>query len=575
VRRLCEILLLGVIAALPFEYYFQKDTPLFTSLKLALALFGSCWIVMMGVERIRFRGGISLPSKRFTAALLIFVLSQVLAALLAREFQRNAAQAAAKAALGAVLAIATADLIRKSGKPLEMHVLAALAVTGATAAIVGLGQLAGIEIFDRIVDIFQSHHYLTGSRWRLSSTMEYPNTTASFLIATFLAGAALVSVANNWIYSRASILVWIVLIAAQGLALLLTYSRGAIGSLILALAITAGFFKKLAPDRYWKTAAATSLTLMLAGLPVLFSRPMATLPEYRAARYGLAASEEIKYLLPDREYRESLMVRNVSSLPWLRDGFGVGYRWSNLNSGVRTQLREAARFSADLAVGHEQTLEVTFRTPPEKGEYFLVWFIIRHDPAFQEVERSFSPAVVCVIHEPGQKPPALSREIRRYLHMVQQERRALNMKSVPTRLHLWRAALQIWRSSPLVGIGPDNFRLAKWKYMGIPKGDETILANNLYLEVLAGSGLLGLASLLWLLGEAGRILTGRLRQARSTAELTIAWFATAFFLAFLIHGLVDYFLKFTPTFALFWIMLGLLCAGTKITAEAQGRREEI
>jgi hypothetical protein len=33
-----------------------------------------------------------------------------------------------------------------------------------------------------------------------------------------------------------------------------------------------------------------------------------------------------------------------------------------------------------------------------------------------------------------------------------------------------------------------------------------------------------------------------------------------YFLAFLLHGAVDYFLKFTPTFLLFWISLGVACA---------------
>ena len=559
-RRLCEILLLGLIVALPFEYYFQKNEPLFTSLKLALVLFGSCWIVMMGIEWIRLRSGIRMPSKRFTVALLLFVLSQVLAALVAPEFQGNAAQAAAKAALGAILTIVAADLIRKSSKSLDIHILAALALTGGTVAIIGLGQLAGIDFLDRITGIFQSRRYFTGSQWRLSSTMEYPNTAASFMVTAFFASLALPVVNGDRSLHYRTKFLWIVLIEAQGLALLLTYSLGAIGSLVLAMVITAVVFKNLAPERYWKAAAATSLIFLLAGVPVLFSRAMVTPREDRSARYGLAASEEIKYLLPDREYRESLMVRNTSTLPWLRDGFGVGFRWINLSSGAVTPLTEAARFSADVAVGHEQILEVTFRTPPEKAEHFLVWFIFRRDPVLQEVEQSFSPAVICVIHEPGQKPPALSKDSARHLKMVQEERRGLNMTSVPTRLDLWRAALQIWRSSPLFGIGPDNFRLAKWRYMGIPKGDETILANNLYLEILAGSGIFGLASLLWLLWESGRILTRRLREARSSTELTIAWFGTAFFLAFLIHGLVDYVLKFTPTFALFWIWLGLLCA---------------
>ena len=116
----------------------------------------------------------------------------------------------------------------------------------------------------------------------------------------------------------------------------------------------------------------------------------------------------------------------------------------------------------------------------------------------------------------------------------------------------------MFHNRPWLGIGPDNFRLLKWKYMEIPGGDERILANSLYFETLSGSGLIGLASLLWLLIELGRGIAIRYRLSVTPEERAIAYFGIAFFTAFVTHGLVDYFLKFTPTFLLFWIVMGAL-----------------
>jgi hypothetical protein len=69
----------------------------------------------------------------------------------------------------------------------------------------------------------------------------------------------------------------------------------------------------------------------------------------------------------------------------------------------------------------------------------------------------------------------------------------------------------------------------------------------MYLEVLAGSGLAGGALFAWLLWRAGRV--ARL------ADIGVACAA----LAVAVHGLVDSFLSFAPTYVLFAMALGLAC----------------
>lgn len=114
---------------------------------------------------------------------------------------------------------------------------------------------------------------------------------------------------------------------------------------------------------------------------------------------------------------------------------------------------------------------------------------------------------------------------------------------------------------PLLGVGPDNFRLSYGEYAGLKAADPRLHSNNMYLEVLAGSGLLGGAAFLWLLWRAAAVFVGSavLEPGIAAAGLAIA-----------IHGVVDSFLGFAPIYLLFALTLGLAVASTNIS---QGERD--
>ena len=115
----------------------------------------------------------------------------------------------------------------------------------------------------------------------------------------------------------------------------------------------------------------------------------------------------------------------------------------------------------------------------------------------------------------------------------------------------------MWLSHPLLGIGPDNFRHEYGRYLGQAAFDNRITANNWYIELLATTGALGLA--VWLLIPAAVILLAR-RQWRSLPQrerMLVIGLGMAL-LTFFLHGTVDYFMEFTPTYGLFWLIAGLL-----------------
>ena len=65
----------------------------------------------------------------------------------------------------------------------------------------------------------------------------------------------------------------------------------------------------------------------------------------------------------------------------------------------------------------------------------------------------------------------------------------------PPRTQFWSTALTMFSDHPLLGVGPDNFRWRFADYSGVAADNLGIHAHDQYLETLADTGLLGLATL--------------------------------------------------------------------------------
>ena len=82
-------------------------------------------------------------------------------------------------------------------------------------------------------------------------------------------------------------------------------------------------------------------------------------------------------------------------------------------------------------------------------------------------------------------------------------------------------------------------------------------ANSLYFETLADLGAVGLLAFAVVLVA----LAGAARRALAAPATRILSLCVAAALAtYLLHGALDYFLEFTPTYALFWLLAGMLVA---------------
>ena len=84
-----------------------------------------------------------------------------------------------------------------------------------------------------------------------------------------------------------------------------------------------------------------------------------------------------------------------------------------------------------------------------------------------------------------------------------------SLDTLDTRLRLWRAAVAMWRSSPLFGVGVDRFRFAYHDFLAgdnydLSVGQGLYQPHNIFLTALAWQGLLGFAALLLFLACLAR-----------------------------------------------------------------------
>lgn len=266
-------------------------------------------------------------------------------------------------------------------------------------------------------------------------------------------------------------------------------------------------------------------------------------------------------IVPVREARFEIDVRNSGVRPWPATGsqpVTLSYHWlddatgaMSVYDGLRTTLPH------DVDPGATVRVRARVAAPPRPGRYRLqlemvhegvTWFGPQGDAGFGavvEVRTQATPAAaqaapIVVAPPPGVGKAPLERA---------------------TRTMLWRAALMAWREHPLLGLGPDNFRRGYNRYLGLPHPDERLHANNFYFETLASLGIAGVVALALVIVGFGRAARGALRRhgTSSTGGLLATGVAAAV-AAYLVHGLFDYFLEFTPTYALLWLLGGLLTA---------------
>jgi hypothetical protein len=271
-------------------------------------------------------------------------------------------------------------------------------------------------------------------------------------------------------------------------------------------------------------------------------------------RFAVDAPAELTLTTSDPE-RVPVRATNEGRLTWdsaANPPVYLSYHWL-LPDGSRVVAFDGVRtsFPAPVLPGATVSVQAQVRAPRQPGRYRLEWDLVEEDRLWFSTEpgagtAAFSDAIVI-------GPPSGERSTVTYPLPVRAVR--------PARLFLWRAAARMIVAHPVLGVGPDNFRLLYGEYSGLPYADPRLHSNNMYIEMLAGGGLTGGFLFLWLMWRTAERLVAALRLGVHPRAGYAAGVAAAG-IAVLLHGTVDSFLSFTPTYVLISMTLGFAVAGT-------------
>lgn len=127
-----------------------------------------------------------------------------------------------------------------------------------------------------------------------------------------------------------------------------------------------------------------------------------------------------------------------------------------------------------------------------------------------------------------------------------------------TRLAIWAGAGMLFAGSPILGVGYGNFKIALTNAITVPDGF-MLDAHNLYLELLAETGVAGFAAFALLVVVCLRHARRMLRDSGQEMTAIVGFAVIAALGSVLVHGMVDYVFHNSPQCAaMFFLLLALL-----------------
>ena len=529
-----------VAAASPFERALPGSLGGLTlstlELSVAAALAVGGFALLRDSSTLTWRTPITRPA-------LALLACAVIASVAAPEFRGNALRATGRMAASFLLFTLAVNAL--SSTRLARQVSATLLGAGAVVGFIAVLELAQVPAVLDLLKVFRPGFHVVGGQLRATSTLFYPTIASMYLEVVFALGLV-------WI---ASSRLAFVALALVGAGIIATFTRAGLITMTTSLVVYGGLTYYARGGRWGREhAALAALAAVLIAL-VLLSRS----PQMLVARMSTDVSQEwygatydvprTLTLRPGSFTDVPITLANRGRLTWQSTqlpSFAVSYHWLAAGSeelllydGLRTPFTQPVEPGDDVAV------QARVRAPGYPGTYVLVWDVVQEHRTWLSLEGVYpGRTVVTVEGEPVGAPlPARGRMPSGTLRMP---------RSV-----LWSTAWQIAQEHPLLGIGPDNFRLVYGRPLGLAAFDRRVHANNTYLEILVGMGAIGVAALVWLVVAASRSAIAMVRRADAGAMPLLAA-AVAACLAIAAHGVVDSFMTFTSTYVVFALATGML-----------------
>ena len=440
----------------------------------------------------------------------------------------------------------------------------AFAAAGATTAAIAFFEAGGVSVIDSFVAPFREHSFEVGGLRRVAATFSYPNTAGGFLALTLPPAMSFVVSRNlRWPVRAVAFVVSLAVFSA----ILLTYSRGA-----LLGAVTASVMFTLMTRR---ASRSESSMLGVIGLNASFLVIIASLllvdPSFRWRTSSEGdRSWYLAEIVPESDALElasgeltqtRVQVANVGKLTWGTIGekpVHLSYRWFHFTKAqTLTPLAiegERTRLASSLAPGKKAELTATVRAPVEPGSYVLIWDMVHKNTTWFSDKTGLGRPVNVTV-DVAVSPRAVR------LDELQRTMTARAWR--PGRRELWGIALGLFLEHPILGVGPDNFRWTYGAFAGKEVWDTRVFSNSLYLELLSTLGIVGFAAFALLTTRAMVGLVRRVSTASAPIEpiepIEIAVIAASL-AGFLVHGVFDYLLAFSPIYLAFFVLLGAASA---------------
>jgi O-antigen ligase len=486
----------------------------------------------------------------------VLLLIVLLSALLAPDFGDEALKAAARFAAGVYLLVLMRS-VAGSGRR-TAGLLWAVVLGGGLSALIGLAEAVDWSMVDRYLTAFKVAPTRVAGDVRVSGTFQYATIAAMYLEMVIPLALALAATSRRtW---QRGLALGVAMVSTIVVTLTLTRAG------VLTLALMFGFVLAWSSwRRAWRPLLAPTLVtalvlgaslVRLAQVDPVFDLRLQTEgdSDWFGADYTVPSSIRFDSLTP---VTVDLAVHNSGRRVWDTDEahpFELCYRWLTADGQDVLDLPVGTvPLPADVRPDQTTDLRASIPLPPvPPGSYRLAWGMTQRDVLwFYERGSPDAESAVDVSPEAasGTSPqPATT------------PRDDAEAPWVVGRLDLWGAALRLFARQPLLGVGPDNFRNLYGTELGLDAWDTHVQANNVYLEVLVDTGVVGLAAFfLVLLGPLIKLARCLRLPPAGARSFWLAGLGLAL-LAFLVHGVLDSFLSATATMLLFWAILGLTLA---------------
>jgi O-Antigen ligase len=398
-----------------------------------------------------------------------------------------------------------------------------------------------------------------GGQLRAGGTLQYPTIDSMYLEIVFALGLGLLlrSASTKNLKSIIAVFLGLVVVAE---AITLTFTRAG----LVTMALSLGLIGTVRYARRGADAAVRLVAVLACLIPIMLAASRSTQSMWLRLtsdgqdawyRFAVDAPRELTFTTGGVE-TVPIRATNKGRLTWDSEGnppVYFSYHWL-LTDTDRVIAVEGLRtsFARPVPPGTTTTLHAQVRAPRQPGRYRLEWDLVEEDRLWFSTEP-----------EAGM-PPLSGATVTGPLTDDRLTTYALPLRAVrPSRLFLWRAAARMAIAHPLLGVGPDNFRLLYGGYAGLPHADPRLHSNNMYIEMMAGGGLGGGLAFLWLVWRTMRRAVAAIRPATTAIFGDATLGVAAAVIAVLIHGTVDSFLSFTPTYVLISITLGFVVASTR------------